>query len=236
MIIGAIWKDIYRIGANFLLLHTNFQQNKDCNRTAVGTRGSVEGCIRTSSKTRTATRFAVGNLLKQVSCIRTSSKTRTATPTEVLPFSLLSCCIRTSSKTRTATSSDTRCAIVVIQLHTNFQQNKDCNCSGLSGIPSLYMSCIRTSSKTRTATRFRGKEEYTLLGVAYELPAKQGLQHCNWLSSNWIVPRLHTNFQQNKDCNPIWRRYRLYRLHVAYELPAKQGLQQGIRPDHENPV
>jgi len=62
-------------------------------------------------------------------------------------------------------------------LHTTFQQNKDCN----NYISFTYL--------------FHSKF------VAYDLPAKQGLQpiFCHFVAS--LTPLLHTTFQQNKDCN-----------------------------------
>ena len=86
-------------------------------------------------------------------------------------------CIRPSSKTRTATDV------------------------GILDIDFAIPGCIRPSSKTRTATwviRLARSRSYT---VAYDLPAKQGLQRgCACRKGDEGV-MLHTTFQQNKDCN-----------------------------------
>ena len=121
------------------------------------------------------------------------------------------------------------CTESYLKLHTNFQQNKDCNFGSGEDASHSNPSCIRTSSKTRTAT------------IVCLLPYQ-------------YIQKLHTNFQQNKDCNTnimttaIRMATRCIRtssktrtatshkrtlLHptrrVAYELPAKQGLQQFIK-------
>jgi len=63
-------------------------------------------------------------------------------------------------------------------LHTNFQQNKDCN------------SMVRATGINQSR-------------VAYELPAKQGLQQSVPAPVGLVLLQLHTTFQQNKDCNQI---------------------------------
>ena len=86
-------------------------------------------------------------------------------------------------------------------LHTNFQQNKDCNTTCSRRSSPYRSSCIRTSSKTRTATLFAQFSPSCLPTVAYGLPAKQGLQLAIPRFRYVRIPLLHTDFQQNKDCN-----------------------------------
>jgi len=147
------------VGMTPMMLHTTFQQNKDCNTAMwlICSRGTLSSCIRPSSKTRTATQIlAILFHCTIICCIRPSSKTRTATDVDVLVICEIDRvaydlpakqglqqegskfypdrplrCIRPSSKTRTATS---RCkpppsAHQPGTLHTTFQQNKDCNAS-----------------------------------------------------------------------------------------------------------
>ncbi len=153
MIIGAIWKGIYRIGANFLLLHTNFQQNKDCN----------------SAIDRTplySTIVAYELPAKQgLQLISDQSIGCTGNVAYELP-----------AKQGLQLDHPSGGADYFILLHTNFQQNKDCNIPHpndrgrgngvayelpakqglqlelLGSIKTAERSCIRTSSKTRTAT------------------------------------------------------------------------------------
>ncbi len=86
--------------------------------------------------------------------------------------------------------------------HTTFQQNKDCNILILEILINAELSRIRPSSKTRTATtRIPTVLGQRLSSVAYDLPAKQGLQLIITERYLLLGNLSHTTFQQNKDCN-----------------------------------
>jgi|GEM_PF-5976998 len=85
-------------------------------------------------------------------------------------------------------------------LHTNFQQNKDCNARSTTGQSRTAQVAYGLPAKQGLQRVLQPIPPRLRHGVAYELPAKQGLQHVLSVG-NYISRR------------------------VAYELPAKQGLQ-----------
>ncbi len=85
-------------------------------------------------------------------------------------------------------------------------------------------SCIRPSSKTRTATLFLHYQFSIPKSVAYDLPAKQGLQlECEYALIHGLLVAyglpakqgLQLELSSSIICATV----------VAYGLPAKQGLQ-----------
>jgi len=144
-------------------------------------------------------------------------------------------------------------AVPLDALHTTFQQNKDCNARSFSACcaarqsrcirPSsktrtatstaasyrffAVRSCIRPSSKTRTATSGAARTGSALRAlVAYDLPAKQGLQPLvsrDIFGASILVAYdlpAKQGLQLDQVCDLVDK------LDVAYDLPAKQGLQR----------
>ncbi len=89
-------------------------------------------------------------------------------------------------------------------LHTTFQQNKDCNGSSSDGNSAIEMYVaydLPAKQGLQHLTRHKTQHPQQRT-VAYDLPAKQGLQLTEVLEQVRVgALMLHTTFQQNKDCN-----------------------------------
>ena len=112
-------------------------------------------------------------------------------------------CIRPSSKTRTATVMDEVVSGLVIALHTTFQQNKDCN--SLSNVQVVI---------------------FLTKAVAYDLPAKQGLQSDSNKVKRTLISDLHTTLPPKQSLRPgisdskSWPATWMLHLHPPAEQPA----------------
>jgi len=83
-------------------------------------------------------------------------------------------------------------------LHTTFQQNKDCNCRSENGVKNTGSSVAYDLPAKQGLQLQLRIASATSCAVAYDLPAKQGLQSDSNKVKRTLISDLHTTLPQNR--------------------------------------